>query len=165
MGDTVCILRDQDEWTPPAPSGLTFQLSLLTWIERDGGSADPWALARLAVPRLAGLVQADRVVAEYWHRTPLGVLRPSRERLHRRRDLADLMKQSDSELEQTEEFPHRLVFSRATKPVLCAVAEFWNRVGGPAPYHDSVAIAFFSDADRRLEIERVILDAFNSAGT
>ena len=165
MGDTVRILRDQDEWTPPAPSGLTFQLSLLTWIECDGGSADPWALARLAVPRLAELVQADRVVAEYWHRTPRGVLRPSREKLHRRRDWADLMKQSDLELEQTGEFPHRLVFSSASKPVLLVITEFWNRVGGPAPYHDSVALFFFSDVDRRHQIECIIMDAFNSERT
>ena len=165
MGNTVRILRDQDEWTPPAPSGLTFQLSLLTWIERDEGSTDPWALARLAVPRLVELVQADRVVAEYRHRTSRGVLRPSREKRRRRRDWADLMVQSDLELERTGEFPHRLVLTRENKPVLLAITEFWNRVGGPAPYHDSVALSFFSDVDRRHQIECIIMDAFNSERT
>jgi hypothetical protein len=30
---------------------------------------------------------------------------------------------------------------------VCIVTEFWNRVGGPAPYHDSYTYAFFSAQD------------------
>jgi hypothetical protein len=35
---------------------------------------------------------------------------------------------------------------------VCMVTEFWSRVGGPAPYHDSYTYAFFSVQDLGREI-------------
>ena len=61
---------------------------------------DEWALSRLAVPRLAELVQADRVSAEYWIRTHRGFLRSSHEKFAHGWHWSDLMSRSDAELER-----------------------------------------------------------------
>ncbi len=164
MDDVIQILKKQDQWTPTPPPGLSFQIAVLTWMERNGGSVSPWALTRLAVPRLAELVQADQVSAEYWVRERRGLLR----RWHEERDhscsWADLMKRSDSELEEEGKFPHRLTFERDGGLLLLEQTEFWNMVGGPAPYHDSVALLFFSELDIRAQIQNIILDTCKTLG-
>lgn len=164
MNDLIQIIKDADGWTPSAPSGHKFQISILSWIERDGGSVEPWALVRLAVPRLAELVQADRVFAEYWTRKRGGLLRSWHEKLNHSRDWSDLMSRSDAELEKVGEFPHRITFERGGTPVLHERTEFWNLVGGPTPYHDSVGLSFYSEIDIQSKIEDVFLEACESLG-
>jgi hypothetical protein len=164
MNDLIQIVKDTDEWTPSPPPGHTFQISILAWIERDGGSVDPWALSRLAVPRLAELVQADRVSAEYWIRTHRGFLRPSHEEFAHSRHWSDLMSRSDAELEREGEFPHRITFEHDGTLVLLEQTGFWSMVGGPMPYHDSVALSFFSGLDIQSKIEGIFLEACGSLG-
>ncbi len=164
MIDAVQIVKEPDEWTPSPLPGQAFQLCVLTWIERDGGSVEPWALARLAVPRLAKLVRADSIHAEYWTRERRGLLRRWHEEFDHRRVWADLMRRSDAELEDDGEFPQRVTFERDRELVLLEQTEFWSMVGGPAPYHDSVALSFSSELDIADQVEAVILDACESLG-
>lgn len=42
--------------------------------------------------------------------------------------------------------------------------EFWSMVGGPSPYHDSVAFSFFSGLDIRSKIEDIVLEACGALG-
>lgn len=164
MNDLIQIVKEADEWTHSPPPGHKFQISILAWIEGDGGSVEPWALARLAVPRLAELVQADRVFAEYWIRKHRGLLRRWHEELAHSRSWSDLMSRGDAELERDGEFPHRISFERDGALVLLERTEFWNTVGGPMPYHDSVSLSFFSGLDIQSEIEDIFLAACGSLG-
>lgn len=160
----IQIVKEQDEWTPPPPPGQEFQISVLAWIERDGETVEPWALARNVVPRLAELVQADRISAEYWIRGRRGLLRRLHEEFDHSRSWAALMNRSDAELEEDGEFPDRVRFERNAKLVLFEQTEFWNLVGGPSPYHDSVTLSFMSELDIRDQIEDIILDTWKSLG-
>ncbi len=164
MYDLIDILKEKDEWTHSPPPGHTFQISVLTWIGRDDGSADPWALARLAVPQLAELAEADRVTAEYWSRKHRGLFRSRQEELFHSLNWSDLMSRSDAELEKDGEFPHRIRFEQAGTVVLLEQTEFWNLAGGPMPYHDSVALSFFSSMDLQSKIEEIFLEACRSLG-
>ncbi len=164
MNDLIQIVKEPDKWTKTPPPGQQFQMTVLAWIERDGGSADPWTLARLAVPRLAELVEADQVSAEYWTHKHRRFLRPAREELTSSQNWFDLMSRGDAELEKDAEFPHRIAFQRDGMIVLLARAEFWNMVGGPMPYHDSVALSFFAGTDLRSELEAIFLEACRSLG-
>ncbi|TVQ39934.1 MAG: hypothetical protein EA384_05025 [Spirochaetaceae bacterium] len=164
MNDLIQIVKEQDEWTPSPPPGLMFQLSVLTWIDRDRGSVEPWALARLAVPGLAELVRADQVRAEYRIPERRALLRRWHRKFAHSRNWADLMSRSDAELEQNGEFPDRVKFERRGKLMLLWQTEFWNMVGGPTPYHDSVALSFSSELDIRDQIEDIILCICGSLG-
>lgn len=164
MNDVIQIVKEQDKWTPLPPLGHKFQISILTWIERDGGSVEPWTLARLAVPKLAGLVKADHVSAEYWTRKRCGILRRWHDEVDHNRLWADLMSSEDAELEENGEFPHRITFHRNGELALLEQTEFWNRVGGPTPYHDSVTLSFSSELDIQSQIEEIILDTCGSLG-
>lgn len=164
MNDAIQIVKERDKWTPLPPPGHRFQIAVLTWIERDGGSAEPWALARIAVPRLAGLVQANQISAEYWTRKRRGLLRRWHDEFDHNRPWADLMGRSNAELEESGEFPHRINFERDGALALLEQTEFWNRVGGPTPYHDSVTLSFSSELDVQSQIEDIILDICGSLG-
>lgn len=164
MSDLIQIVKQEDEWTHSPLPGHRFLISILAWIEREGGSVEPWALARLAVPRLAELVQADRVSAEYWTRRHRGLLRRWHEELDHSRSWSDLMRRSDAELEKDGGFPHRITFERDGALVLLERTEFWSMVGGPSPYHDSVALSFFSGLDIQSKIEDIVLEACGALG-
>lgn len=129
MRDMVRVLREQSEWTPLPPTGHAFPHTVLTSFERDGGSVDSWALARLVVPRLAELVHADRVFAGYWAHWRQGLLGCARQVCDRRCDWADLMRRSDVDLDGSGELPHRTAFERDGTLVLPARTEFRSRVG------------------------------------
>ena len=43
--------------------------------------------------------------------------------------------------------PELLLVHEGNHLKVCMVTEFWSRVGGPAPYHDSYTYAFFSVQD------------------
>ena len=55
----------------------------------------------------------------------------------------ELMKSDDDTL-HNEEFPHGLKFMKNGEALLIEESEMWNKIGGPAPYHDSVTLSFFS---------------------
>jgi hypothetical protein len=48
--------------------------------------------------------------------------------------------------------PELLLVHEGNHLKVCMVTEFWSRVGGPAPYHDSYTYAFFSVQDLGREI-------------
>jgi hypothetical protein len=164
MNDVIQIVKEQDKWTPLPPPGHKFQISILAWIERDGGSVAPWAFARLAVPRLAELVKANHISSEYWTRKRCGFLRCWHDEFDHSRPWADLMSSGDAELEENGEFPHRITFQRDGELVLLEQTEFWSRAGGPTPYHDSVALTFSSELTIQSQIEEIILDICGSLG-
>ena len=164
MNDLIQIVKEPHKWTPLPLTGHKFQISVLTWIERDGESVAPWTLARLAVPRLASLVRADVISAEYWTRKRCGLLRRWRDEFEHERPWADLMNCSDAKLEKNDEFPNRIVFTRDGTLMLLEQTEFWNAAGGPAPYHDSVALSFFSELEIQSQIEEIVLDTCRTVG-
>lgn len=163
-GDLFQIMKEQSRWTPMPPHGLRFQLSLLTWINREHGAADPWAVARLAVPQLAELAQAGHVYAEYRLPARRRLFRRATSVCYHRRDWAELMSMSDAELEANHEFPEQIIFDRNGRQVLIAQTVFWSRVGGPEPYHDSLTLSFSAVEEMRTQVEDCILDACRSLG-
>jgi|GEM_PF-6093325 len=72
------------------------------------------------------------------------------------------MSRNDAELEKDGEFAHRIAFERDGTLVLLEQTGFWNLVGGPQPYHDSVALSFFSVLDIRSQIENSFTDTSRS---
>lgn len=132
-----------DSHSASPPDGFPFRWAALTWYGSDEGSVDPWPLMRAVVPRIATALGADRVIAEQWRRERKGLLQKWKDEKIGEVDWKELMKQSDAELEQNE-FPSRMCFMKGETPVLCEESEMWSLVGGPAPYHDSVTLSFFS---------------------
>jgi hypothetical protein len=164
MNDIVQLVKEQDKWTPLLPPGHWFQLAILTWLEGDDGPVAPWAIMRMAVPRLAELVKADQIAAEYLVRKRRGLLRRWHEELDHDRPWADLMGRSDADLQENGEFPHQITFKRDGALVLLEQTSFWNQIGGPAPYHDSVALSFSSALVIQDQIEDILLDSCRSLG-
>ena len=71
---------------------------------------------------------------------------------------------SDAKLEKNDEFPNRIVFTRDGTLMLLEQTEFWNVAGGPAPYHDSVTLSFFSELEIQSQIEEIVLDTCRTVG-
>ena len=106
--------------------------------------ADPWPLFRSAIPRIAALVGAENVVAEYWQRRRRGfIFRKFEETKLKELAWENLVTAGDMALRE-ERFPDRFRFLNQEQVVLCAVSEPWGMVGGPRPYHDSLTVSFFT---------------------
>lgn len=155
---TIAFVRGVDRHGAKPPEGLPHRFAVLTWFDHEGGMADPWPLMRTAIPRVAALVGAGRVVAEDWERRRTGLLfRRWTERLAGTVAWDELVRADDDTLRERG-FPDRLRFLVGERTVLAAWTERWTAVGGPAPYHDSVTVSFFGatpleDALRTLFVE------------
>lgn len=158
------ILKEQDQWTPIPPPNHIFQISILTWIESESSFVDPWRFARLTVRRLGEIVQADRILAAYIIRKPPGIFGLFHNTSRHVIPWDDLMSQDDAVLEEDAEFPERIIFEREGNLTMLAQITFWNRVGGPEPYHDSVAISISSASNVKQQIEKAILESCEILG-
>lgn len=106
--------------------------------------ADPWPLFRSAIPRIAALLGAEKVMAEYWQRRRQGfIFRKFEETKLKELAWENLATAGDAILRE-EGFPDRFRFLNQGQVVLYAVSEPWGMVGGPQPYHDSLTVSFFT---------------------
>jgi len=143
------------------PDGFVHRFAVLTWITIEGGSAEPWQLLRLVIPGVMRLVGSDAAVAEFWHRRR-SLFRRWRAAKVGEAPLLPYLDRSARDLHLEEvAFPDRARFERRGEVVLWMETEFWSAAGGPAPYHDSVTLSFFSGADVSEDLE----DLFRSSAT
>lgn len=151
----IAFVNGVDRRGAKPPKNFPCRFAVLTWFAHDDGVADPWPLFRATIPRVGALVDADSIMAEYWHSRSTGILfRRFEETLVAEVAWAGLMHVDDEALNQ-QTFPHRIRFSADDKTRLIAVTEPWNMVGGPPPYHDSVTVSFFSDVQLNQEIQDI----------
>jgi hypothetical protein len=144
--------------------GFQFRLAALTWFQFEGDSADPWDLMRYVVPELLRLTRSKTVRVEYcvtvtgaypgnWEKAPIRV-----------ENWDTLMLHDMAYLHHDVEFPHRIIFSNEVGIDLGIIAGFWNAIGGPEPYHDSVALYFYSEVLSTDTIRGVLQNAANELG-
>ncbi len=147
-----------DKYSAIPPDGFLNRFAVLTWFDCDG-SVPPWSLARTVIPEISNHVGADSVVAEYWCRNRKGFLKMRVEESKIREILwKDLMTRSIETLISEEDFPDRLRFLKADTVLLHAESERWDFVGGPAPYHDSCTLSFFSTNDISNELRAIFIE-------
>ncbi len=157
--DRIAFVHGVDRDGAKPPEGLPFRFAVLTWLGHEDETDEPWALLRPVFPRIAALVGADCIIAEYWerHRTGNFLFRRSEESLVVAVAWEGLMHCSDEQLhEQT--FPSRFRFLSGSRVVLRAESEMWNMVGGPSPYHDSVTVSFFSTEPMHEQLRRLFAE-------
>ena len=107
---------DKNGTQPPA--GFPNRFAVLTWFEYEREMADPWLLFRSAIPRIAALVGAKKVMAEYWQQT--------------------------MRLYVKKVFQIGCAFWTKNRWLSIQCRSLGGMVGGPRPYHDSLTISFFT---------------------
>jgi hypothetical protein len=161
---SIAFVKGVDKHGAKPPDGFPYRFAVLTWFERDGGMADPWALLRVAIPRIAALVQADSVMAEFWERHRTGILfRKWEETKVVEVAWEALMHSSDEALDE-QTFPSRFRFCCHGRPVLVTASEMWCLAGGPSPYHDSVTISFFSTTPMHDSLRGIFVEEASKIG-
>jgi hypothetical protein len=61
--------------------------------------------------------------------------------------------------------PAEILWILGNSPVLVGVAEYWNRVGGPEPYHDTYTFSLFSDSSTVGTIVNALSSAVDRMGS
>ena len=161
---SIAFVSGVDRHGAKPPKGFPHRFAVLTWFEHDGGIADPWSLFREAIPRIGALVNADFVMAEYWHSQSTGILfRRDEDLLVAEVAWEGLMHSSNEDL-NLQTFPSRIRFNTGDHTTLIGETERWSMVGGPTPYHDSVTVSFFSATPMSDKIQSVFtIEAANLA--
>ena len=140
----IAFKKGLDTCTSSPPNGFINRFSVLTWFEKGPDQADPWPLVRLAIPKISQLIKAESVIAEFYEDQKVGFLWLKRERRVTKSILWTELMEDDDHALHNEEFPHRLKFMKNGETLLIEESELWNKIGGPAPYHDSLTLSFFS---------------------
>jgi len=65
----------------------------------------------------------------------------------------------DKTVPSEHEPPPVLTASVNFRPIVCMVTDYWTRVGGPRPYHDSYTYSIYSDSDLGDEVMSALADA------
>ena len=156
---SIAFVNGVDQHGIKPPCAFPHRFAVLTWFEHDSGMADPWSLFREAIPRVGVLVDADLIMAEYWHNRSTGILfRGFEETLVAEVAWAGLMHSSNEAL-NGQTFPSCIRFVTDGHVTLIAKTELWSMVGGPIPYHDSVTVSFFSAIPMNTEIHSIFTEA------
>ena len=155
----IAFKKGLDHYASKLPKGFGNRFAVLTWFENGPDQADPWPLVRLAVPKISQHLNAESVIAEYYEEQKVGFLWLQRERKTTNRTLwTELMKSDDDALHH-EAFPHGIRFMKNGETLLIEESEMWNKIGGPAPYHDSLTLSFFSAEPMDQELYTIFCEA------
>jgi hypothetical protein len=143
MGNMVSFLRNGDSnWAPP-PVGLPRIGACLTWFEDGEGGTEPWPFLELLTGKLTEVIPG-RVspLALFLKRTRSWLRSSYREKVISAEPLSVVLARWKTDSESP--FPDRIEFRSNGYAVCIIESEFWNQVGGPSPYHDSVTLTFYS---------------------
>ncbi len=147
--DLVRFLRHGESgWAPP-PVGLPRIGACLTWID----GIEPWRFAEELLSRIPAVAPFS-IFLDRQDRLLLGY----REREIGREPFGDTVARARKANDTG--FPERIELRCADRLVCSVESEFWHRVGGPSPYHDSVTLSFYS---RELTPELVAVTAHAAA--
>lgn len=154
----IAFVNGVDRHGAKPPKEFPHRFAVLTWFEHDGGMADPWSIFREAIPRIGALVNADFIMAEYWHSHSTGIIfRRDEDILVAEVAWEGLMHSSNEDL-NLQTFPSRIRFNTGDNTTLIAETERWSMVGGPTPYHDSVTVSFFSTIPMSEQIQSIFTE-------
>jgi hypothetical protein len=155
---SIAFVSGVDTHGAKPPKGFPHRFAVLTWFEHDGSMADPWSLFREAIPRIGALVNADFIMAEYWHSHSTGIIFLRDEDILVAEVAWEGLMHSSNEDLNLQTFPSRIRFNTGGDTTLIAETERWSMVGGPAPYHDSVTVSFFSAIPMSEMIQSIFTD-------
>ena len=160
----IAFNKGLDAYASKPPYGFSNRFAVLTWFENGPDQADPWPLVRLAIPKISQHIGAESVIAEYYEDKKVGFLWLNRERQLTKSILWAELMESDDEALYHEEFPHGIKFMKNEETLLIEESEMWNRIGGPAPYHDSLTLSFFSSDPIDQELYAIFCEAAKTIG-
>ena len=160
----ISFQRGVDTCVSKRPKGFINRFAVLTWFEKGPDQADPWPLVRIAIPEIAQLIKAESVIAEYYKDKKIGFLWLKRERMITKSILWTKLMEADDNALHNEEFPHGLKFMKNEETLLIEESELWNKTGGPAPYHDSFTLSFFSPEPIDEELSTIFFEAAKTIG-
>ena len=143
MLNSIAFLRGGDSSWAPAPLGLARVCACLTWFEDAAGGSEPWPfLERLASKMMEVISGPVSPLAVFLKRTRARLLSGYREEVVASEPLSVALARWRADPEAA--FPDRIEF-RSNDCAVCIVeSEFWSQAGGPAPYHDSVTLSFYT---------------------
>jgi hypothetical protein len=162
--DVIAFLSGLDKTHTTLIEGTAHRFAVLTWFDRDGSACAPWPLLKPAFPRIAELLNAYTITAEYHESKPtrwLGSRRPPA--VVASVSWTALAACSDAELHENS-FPTRFRFACQGATLAIAESEPWAMVGGPAPYHDSVTLSFYTSIDVSAPLRTIFSDAALTLG-
>ena len=160
----ISFIKGVDKLGAKPPVGFENRFAVLTWFNKGPDYADPWPLVRHAIPKVASFIKAEAVIAEYYEFKKSGFLWLKDEKIIKKNiPWEELMKNDDDSLHE-QEFPHGIRFVKEGIILLIEESERWNQVGGPAPYHDSLTLSFFSTEPIFDELQAIFCDVSESIG-
>jgi len=162
--DVIAFLSGLDITHPTPIEGMAHRFAVLTWFDRDGSACDPWPLLKSAFPRIAELLNANTITAEYHESKPARWLRSRRTpAIVASVPWTTLAACSDAELHENS-FPTRFRFACHGATLAIAESEPWTTIGGPAPYHDSITLSFYTFIDISAPLRTIFSDAARTLG-
>ena len=160
----IAFKKASDTCASKPPSGFSNRFAVLTWFENGPDQADPWPLVRLVIPKISQLIKAESVIAEYYEDQKVRFLWLKKEKRISRSILWTKLMEADDHTLHHEDFPHVLKFMKNGETLLIEESEIWNKIGGPAPYHDSLTLSFFSADPMDQELYTIFCEAAKQIG-
>ncbi len=141
--NTVLFLKNGSSlWSPP-PLGWPRICACLTWFDDATGAIEPWAFFEdLWINLVMGITFPLSPVAFFLKRTRARFLSNYHESVIAIEPLPLALNRWRINPEAS--FPDRIELRSNERPICIVESEFWNQAGGPAPYHDSVTLSFYS---------------------
>jgi hypothetical protein len=152
MVSTISFLRGGvSGWAPP-PLGLSRVCACLTWFDDAAGGTEPWPFLKHLSSKITDVISGPvSPLALLLNRERARLFSGYREEVVATEPLATALARWRSDPEAA--FPDRIEFRLSDTAVCIIESEFWNQVGGPAPYHDSVTLSFYTN---RLSADMVL---------
>ncbi len=158
--DTIKFASDEGKWSSGPPhKDFPTRFAVLTWFD-DDGSVPPWYLAKAVLATISELIGADDIIAEYWSRESKGFFTKEIVKSKiKEMPWVELTKMPNDRLNEDGDFPDRFRFHDGVEIILYVESERWDLVGGPAPYHDSCTLSFYSKNDLSRQLRRLFTEA------
>jgi hypothetical protein len=168
MTQPVKVISGFHDCTPPTPSaaiaaGLTNRtaISIESYCAGNVDSFFDSKLFKILLDAISSSIAYDS--SQVWEDIPGGFF----QRLFRRKLIqlvGSIEMLEDLLCREAADPPSKIVWMKADKPVVIGVAEHWDRLGGPDPYHDSYTFSLYSGITDHARIIEVIRSTATSAG-
>lgn len=155
---TVGFTAGYDAYTEVVDNDFPFRIGILTQFDIDGSHVYPWELCRIAFNSIENSFQIDKIRCSFGTMSDDFLDQVSGKDPKIVTVWKDLLNgRSAIELiKEDQDFPDAIVFECNAQPVIKIYTEFWDRIGGPSPYHDSTTLSCVSSSGSDLERIKII---------